>query len=379
MSTSPASCTSRWAASARRGSASPSGRSWTSGSGSWSGRSTRVDERRPRPSSWPTARSSPTTSSSSRPARGSCPRRSSTSTRRPTTSTPPRPRAASGTRSTLHRRADRHRHRLDAVQVPARPARGRLPHRGRAPRARPARAERDALLLADRARVHDRIRQRDGDADPRPRRGSSSTRSSTSRRSIADRKVVQSLEGEELPYDLLILVPPHKGQQFLIDSGLAPAPGGWLPTDRHTLRVGNRPNVYALGDATDLPLSKAGSTAHFEAPVVTEQIAAAIEGREPEGQARLVRRQRHVLLRGRRRQGDAPPVRLRPPAEASEAECVLAPRQDRLQQDLLPHGAERPHLRLAYAACSRLAAPRDPSPGALHYPARCTARRCPAR
>jgi sulfide:quinone oxidoreductase len=93
------------------------------------------------------------------------------------------------------------------------------------------------------------------------------------------RKVVQSLEGEELPYDLLILVPPHKGQQFLIDSGLAPAPGGWLPTDRATLQVGGRANVFALGDATDLPLSKAGSTAHFEAPVVTERIVAAIEGR----------------------------------------------------------------------------------------------------
>jgi len=94
------------------------------------------------------------------------------------------------------------------------------------------------------------------------------------------RHVVQSLEGEELPYDLLILVPPHKGQQFLIDSGLAPAPGGWLPTDRTTLQVGGRPNMFALGDATDLPLSKAGSTAHFEAPVVTERIVAGIEARE---------------------------------------------------------------------------------------------------
>jgi sulfide:quinone oxidoreductase len=98
-----------------------------------------------------------------------------------------------------------------------------------------------------------------------------------------ERKVVESLEGEELPYDLLVLVPPHRGQQFLIDSGLAPAPGGWLPTARHTLRVGGRDRVFALGDATDLPLSKAGSTAHFEAPVVTEQIVAAIEGREPAG------------------------------------------------------------------------------------------------
>jgi sulfide:quinone oxidoreductase len=98
-----------------------------------------------------------------------------------------------------------------------------------------------------------------------------------------ERKVIQSLEGEELAYDLLILVPPHKGAQFLIDSGLAPAPGGWLPTDKHTLEVGGRANIHALGDATDLPLSKAGSTAHFEAPIVAERVAAAIEGRAPTG------------------------------------------------------------------------------------------------
>ena len=97
-----------------------------------------------------------------------------------------------------------------------------------------------------------------------------------------ERKVVQSLEGEELPYDLLILVPPHRGAKVVIDSGLAPA-SGWLPTDHHTLLVGGRPNVYAIGDATDLPLSKAGSTAHFEAPIVAERITAAIQGRAPSG------------------------------------------------------------------------------------------------
>ncbi|HUG47413.1 MAG TPA: FAD/NAD(P)-binding oxidoreductase [Candidatus Limnocylindria bacterium] len=97
-----------------------------------------------------------------------------------------------------------------------------------------------------------------------------------------ERRVVQSLEGEELAYDLLILVPPHRGAQVLIDAGLAPAPGGWLPTDRQTLEVVGQTGVYALGDATDLPLSKAGSTAHFEAPVVAERIAAAVEGRPPE-------------------------------------------------------------------------------------------------
>ncbi len=95
------------------------------------------------------------------------------------------------------------------------------------------------------------------------------------------RKTVLSLEGEELAYDLLVLVPPHKGAQVLIDSGIAPAPGGWLPTDPKTLNVGDRANVWALGDATNLPLSKAGSTAHFEAPVVAERIAAAVQQRRP--------------------------------------------------------------------------------------------------
>ena len=66
---------------------------------------------------------------------------------------------------------------------------------------------------------------------------------------------------------------------FGADAESLPAPGGWLPTDRHTLQVGGRPNVFALGDATDLPLSKAGSTAHFEAPVVAERIAASVNGK----------------------------------------------------------------------------------------------------
>lgn len=113
----------------------------------------------------------------------------------------------------------------------------------------------------------------------------------------AERKVVITDAFEEHPYDLLICVPPHKGAQVLTDSGLAPK-SGWLPTDRATLQVKTvakpapgtadedvprYPNIYALGDTTDLPLSKAGSTAHFEAPIVAERVAAAVQGRKPEG------------------------------------------------------------------------------------------------
>ena len=52
----------------------------------------------------------------------------------------------------------------------------------------------------------------------------------------AERKVVITDAIEEYPYDLLICVPPHKGAQVVIDSGLAPK-SGWLPTDRATLQV----------------------------------------------------------------------------------------------------------------------------------------------
>ncbi|MET1124874.1 MAG: FAD/NAD(P)-binding oxidoreductase [Archaeoglobaceae archaeon] len=96
----------------------------------------------------------------------------------------------------------------------------------------------------------------------------------------AKRKVVVTLEGEEEPYDLLIAIPPHKGSQVIIDSNLGDG-DGWVPTDRYTLKVEGFDNVYAVGDATNLPVSKAGSVAHFEAEVVAENIAAEIKGLPP--------------------------------------------------------------------------------------------------
>jgi sulfide:quinone oxidoreductase len=92
--------------------------------------------------------------------------------------------------------------------------------------------------------------------------------------------VVESLEGEKQEYDLLVLVPPHKGQQVVIDSGLGD-PGGWLPTDKITLNVEGQDRIFALGDATNLPISKSGSTAHFEAPVIASRIASLVRGSAP--------------------------------------------------------------------------------------------------
>ncbi len=88
-----------------------------------------------------------------------------------------------------------------------------------------------------------------------------------------------SLEGIELDYDLLAMVPPHRGPAFLQGSPIAEA-RGWIKTDRHTLQVEGTDNLWALGDVTDLPISKAGSTAHFQAPVAVDRLCAALRGEE---------------------------------------------------------------------------------------------------
>jgi sulfide:quinone oxidoreductase len=90
-----------------------------------------------------------------------------------------------------------------------------------------------------------------------------------------------SLEGSELDYDLLVLIPPHRGAQVIVASGLGDEQG-WVPTDRETLESKAAPNIYALGDATDLPVSKSGAAAHFEAQVVAKRIIAAVRGQPSE-------------------------------------------------------------------------------------------------
>jgi sulfide:quinone oxidoreductase len=92
------------------------------------------------------------------------------------------------------------------------------------------------------------------------------------------KRLMRSLEGEEDTYDLLVIVPPHRGALIAEQSGLADEQG-WLPTDHATLEVKGQEGIFALGDATDLPVSKSGSAAHFEAAVVAEQLTARIRMR----------------------------------------------------------------------------------------------------
>lgn len=86
------------------------------------------------------------------------------------------------------------------------------------------------------------------------------------------KKVVRSEEGTETNFDLLITIPAHRGMEVIEKNGLGQR--GWIPTHRHQLNMEGRDNVFVLGDTTNLPISKAGSTAHFEAETLGENIAA---------------------------------------------------------------------------------------------------------
>jgi sulfide:quinone oxidoreductase len=92
-------------------------------------------------------------------------------------------------------------------------------------------------------------------------------------------KVVKSMEGEELDYDLLVAIPPHAGDELVADSGLGD--DGWVAVDKHTLEARHAEDVFAMGDAADIPTSKAGSVAHYEADVIADRIASSVRGQLP--------------------------------------------------------------------------------------------------
>jgi sulfide:quinone oxidoreductase len=92
-----------------------------------------------------------------------------------------------------------------------------------------------------------------------------------------DRHALVSWDEREVPYDLLVTVPPNLGAAMIERSGLGDEMN-YVPTDRHTLQARGHENIFVIGDATDVPTSKAGSVAHFEAEVLTENVLARIRG-----------------------------------------------------------------------------------------------------
>ena len=88
-------------------------------------------------------------------------------------------------------------------------------------------------------------------------------------------KVVRSEEGTEAKYDLLITIPSHKGMEVIEKNKLGA--GGFIPTNKTKLLMEGRNNVYIIGDTTNIPISKAGSTVHYQCETLGENIAAIVK------------------------------------------------------------------------------------------------------
>lgn len=93
-----------------------------------------------------------------------------------------------------------------------------------------------------------------------------------------DRQVLVSYDGREQPFDLLVTIPLHTGQQYVFDSGLGDD-AGFIPVDKKTLRSTAYDNIFVLGDASNIPTSKAGAVAHFAVETFVPNFLALIDGR----------------------------------------------------------------------------------------------------
>src|SRR5680860_419714 len=97
-----------------------------------------------------------------------------------------------------------------------------------------------------------------------------------------ERKVLVSYDEREVPFDLLVTVPLNMGAAFVERSGLGDELN-YVPVDRHTLLSRKHDNIFAVGDASDIPASKAGSVAHFSVEVFVDNFLEAVGGRPMTG------------------------------------------------------------------------------------------------
>jgi sulfide:quinone oxidoreductase len=90
--------------------------------------------------------------------------------------------------------------------------------------------------------------------------------------------VLKSWDEREIPYDLLVTIPTHMGSETIERSDMGDELS-FIPTNKNTLQADGFENIFVLGDATDLPSSKAGSVAHFQGEVLEENLLRSIKGR----------------------------------------------------------------------------------------------------
>ncbi len=89
---------------------------------------------------------------------------------------------------------------------------------------------------------------------------------------------IVSYDEREIPYDLLVTVPLHGGAEFIARSPGLGDELNFVKTDKATLQSTLAENIFAIGDATTLPTSKAGSVTHFEVEILVKNIASFFKG-----------------------------------------------------------------------------------------------------
>lgn len=94
-----------------------------------------------------------------------------------------------------------------------------------------------------------------------------------------ENKKIVSYDQIEVDYDVLVTVPTNMGDDVILRSGMGDDLN-FVPTHKHTLQSKNHENVFVIGDATDVPASKAGSVAHFEAETLTDNVMLYIAGKD---------------------------------------------------------------------------------------------------
>jgi sulfide:quinone oxidoreductase len=93
----------------------------------------------------------------------------------------------------------------------------------------------------------------------------------------AENHKLVSYDEREVPFDLLVTVPLNMGADYVARSGLGDELN-YVPVDRHTFLSTKYANIFALGDASDIPASKAGSVAHFACEVFVDNFLQHVDG-----------------------------------------------------------------------------------------------------
>ena len=91
---------------------------------------------------------------------------------------------------------------------------------------------------------------------------------------------IETHEQTTLSYDMLHVTPPMSAPDFISRSVLADA-NGWVDVDAQTLQHTRYPNVFALGDCSNLPTSKTGAAIRKQAPVLVRNLRAFMGGQPP--------------------------------------------------------------------------------------------------